>query len=80
LFDELEGMLLDDFAGGTLTMKRLFEQHNIGKPYIRKNYVDALNNLEQSQKIEVRVAEDKKRRNVKGQFADHLIVVFPPKQ
>jgi three-Cys-motif partner protein len=78
--DELEGMLLDYFAGQTINMEKLFELHNIGKPYIRKNYVDALNNLEESHKIEVRVAADKKRRKAKGQFADHLIVVFPPKQ
>ncbi|MEB3120248.1 MAG: three-Cys-motif partner protein TcmP [Snowella sp.] len=78
--DNLEEMLLEDFSGQTITMEKLFEQHNIGKPYIRRNYVDTLNNLEESHKIEVRVAEDKKRRKAKGQFADHLIVVFPAKQ
>ena len=78
--DDLEEMLLEDFAGQSITMEKLFEKHNVGKPYIRRNYVDALNNLEESHKIEVRVAEDKKRRKAKGQFADHLIVVFPPKQ
>jgi len=78
--DELEGMLLDDFAGQSLTMEKIYELHNVGKCYISKNYKDALINLENRGKIEVKVAEDKKRRKGKGQFADHLIVVFPPKQ
>jgi three-Cys-motif partner protein len=78
--DKLEEILLDDFSGQTLTMEKLFEQHNIGKPYIRRNYVEVLNKLEESNKIQVKVAQGKKRRKVKGQFADHLIVIFPSKQ
>ena len=76
-------MLLEDFSGQTITMEKLFEQHNVGKPYIRRNYVDALNNLEESKKINVidtKVEQGKKRRKAKGQFADRLIVIFPPKQ
>jgi hypothetical protein len=78
--DKLEEILLDDFSGQTLTMEKLFEQHNIGKPYIRRNYLEVLNKLEESNKIQVKVAQGKKRRKVKGQFADHLIVIFPSKQ
>ncbi len=38
--DDLEDMLLDEFAGETLTMLETFERHNHGRRYIKKNYKD----------------------------------------
>ncbi|MBE9242200.1 three-Cys-motif partner protein TcmP [Synechocystis salina] len=78
--NDLQEMLLNDFSGKIITMKELFEKHNIDKPYIRSNYVDVLNNLEEQGKINVKVKSGKKRRKVKGQFADHLTICFPIKQ
>jgi len=75
--DELEGMLLDYFAGKSLTMKKIYELHNVGKCYISKNYKDALINLEVKGKIEALPALSNRR---KGTFADSVIVTFPSKQ
>ena len=36
--DDLAEMLLTYFAGRTLTMKQIFDQHNVGTPYISRNY------------------------------------------
>ena len=44
--DELENLLLDEFAGKTLTMLEVYNQHHVGKRYIKKNYKQALLKLE----------------------------------
>jgi three-Cys-motif partner protein len=76
--DELESMLLDTFSGRSMTMKEVYDQHHVGKPYISKNYKTALGNLESQGKIIVHSPSGKKRR--KGTFADGLRVTFPAKQ
>ncbi|CAD0230413.1 three-Cys-motif partner protein TcmP [Planktothrix agardhii] len=72
--DDLENMLLDEFAGQTLRMKDIYHRHHIGKRYIERNYKDALLKLEEQGKI---ITEPSKRR--KGTFGDEVIVTFPPK-
>lgn len=76
--DQLESMLLDNFSGKTMTVAEIYDQHHVGKPYIKKNYKTALSNLESQGKVTVHSPEDKKRR--KGTFADDLKVTFPVKQ
>jgi hypothetical protein len=79
--DELESMLLDKFSGRCLTMKEIYDQHNVGKPYIKKNYKTALGNLEAQNKI-VADPPANKRQKRKGEvtFADSVKVIFPSKQ
>ncbi|MEQ9370700.1 MAG: three-Cys-motif partner protein TcmP [Coleofasciculus chthonoplastes F3-SA18-01] len=72
--DELTDMLLDEFAGQTMTMIEVYQRHHIGKRYIKKNYKDALLKLEVQGKIR---AEPSKRK--KNTFADKVNVTFPPK-
>ncbi|WP_354635581.1 three-Cys-motif partner protein TcmP [Planktothricoides raciborskii] len=78
--DELEDMLLDKFAGKTMTMLEVYEQHHVGKRYIKTNYKEALKKLESQGKITVDPPASKRRKN-KGQttFADDVKVTFPPK-
>jgi len=75
--DDLTEMLLKDIAGRRLTMKQVFEEHNVGKPYISKNYKDALRQLEADGKITVSPPANR-RRKVKGEvtFADDTVVQF----
>lgn len=68
-------MLLDKFAGQTLTMEEVYNQHHIGKRYIKKNYKEILLKLEAEGKI---TANPVKRR--KNTFGDDVEVTFPPKQ
>jgi hypothetical protein len=70
--DQLESMLLEDFAGETLTMQEIYERHHIGRRFIEKNYKDALLRLEQGAKIRTEPAERRK-----GTFAGHVRVSFP---
>ena len=75
--DELGRMLLETFAGEQLTMAEVYEQHNVGRRYIKKNYKEALLQLEQAGQITVTLPPHKKRRR-SGTFADDLGVIFPP--
>ena len=49
--DDLEDMLLELFAGKTVSMMEVFDKHNYGHRYIKKNYKDILTKMEQAGKI-----------------------------
>lgn len=72
--DELESMLLSQFAGRTMTIEQIYEQHNVDRPYVKKNYREALLNLEQARKIVTNPAAEKRR---KGTFSHTVQVTFP---
>lgn len=78
--DDLENMLLNEFAGQTLTMEAIYNQHHVGKRYISKNYKEALRKLEQQGKIIVDPPASK-RRKYKGEitFGEQVKVTFLPK-
>ncbi|MDF0555170.1 three-Cys-motif partner protein TcmP [Kamptonema sp. UHCC 0994] len=78
--DALENMLLDEFLGQTLTMEEIYNQHNVGKRYISKNYKDALRKLEQQGQIMVDPPASKRKKQ-KGEitFGGGVRVTFPPK-
>ncbi|MFB2938951.1 three-Cys-motif partner protein TcmP [Aerosakkonemataceae cyanobacterium BLCC-F154] len=75
LIEKLKNMLMDEFAGQTITMIDIYEQHHVGKRYIKKNYKDALLQLEAQGKITAIPAKRKKNT-----FGDNVQVIFPPKQ
>jgi three-Cys-motif partner protein len=78
--DDLENMLLHEFAGQTLTMEAIYNQHHVGKRYISKNYKEALKKLEQRGKI-IADPPASKRRKYKGEitFGENVTVTFLPK-
>ncbi|NJL68428.1 MAG: three-Cys-motif partner protein TcmP [Microcoleus sp. SM1_3_4] len=78
--DDLENMLLNEFAGQTLTMKEIYNQHHVGKRYISKNYKEALRKLEQQGKIIAEPPATGRKKN-KGEitFGDKVRVTFPLK-
>lgn len=73
--DELENMLLDEFASQTMTVIEIYNRHHVGKRYVKKNYKDVLLKLEARGRI---TACPYKRR--KNTLADEVRVTFPPKQ
>lgn len=76
--DDLEDMLLREYAGRQMTMKEVFERHNYGRRYISKNYKDVLLKMEIDGKI---AAEPPHTDRPKGTFSDKVIVSFPgPKE
>lgn len=71
-FDGLKDELPKMFAGETLSMKEIYEQHSVDTPFIKKNYKDALLALE----VEGRIKANPDKRK-KDTFADHVMVTFP---
>jgi len=78
--DDLEGMLLDYFAGREMTMLEIYDQHHVGKRYIKSNYKSVLSKLEAQGKITASPpADTRRKRNGEPTFRDSVIVTFPPK-
>lgn len=72
--DDLEKMLLTEFAGQTLPMQAIYERHNVGRRFIKKNYKDALISLEHSNKI---TADPPAVQRRQGTFGDNVRATFP---
>ncbi len=76
--DDLAGMLLERFAGQTLTAGEVFERHNVGTRFIGRNYKDVLRKMEAEGLIKTNPPAPQ-RRKLKGEvtFADRVVVKFP---
>ncbi len=79
--DDLEDMLLELFAGKTASMLEIFDKHNYGHRYIKKNYKDILTKMEQVGKITGDPPYTQRpKRNREVTCADGTRFTFPPKQ
>jgi three-Cys-motif partner protein len=79
-FEDLEGMLISEFAGMTLSRKEIYERHNVGRRFISSNYREALIDLEQLGKIITNPpANQRQQRKGIRTFGDNVKVTFPPK-
>jgi hypothetical protein len=75
--DDLEQMLLTKFAGRTVTVEQVYQEHNIGTPYIEKNYKDVLRKLEAKGKIIAKVPATQ-RKKYKGEVTvNNVSFTFP---
>jgi len=70
--DRLEDDLVTAFAGRSVPMIDIYHEHNVGTPYIKKNYKAALTNLEAAERIST-----SKPNRPKGTFADKVVATFP---
>lgn len=75
--DDLEGLLLDEFAGQTLSTQDVYDRHNVGRPYTMTNYKAVLLKMEERGLIKAD-RPGKKRR--KGTFPEDILVTFPARQ
>jgi three-Cys-motif partner protein len=71
--DDLEQMLLDEFADRTMSVREIFDAHNVGRPYLLKNYKAVLLKLER----ETRITTNPSKRKA-NTMADHVKVTFSP--
>ncbi len=85
--DELEGLLLEEFAGRTISMVDIFNEHNLlgpnsrhnyMLPYTDKNYKDVLTTMEQAGKITANPSYSQRPKR-KGAItcADATMFTFP---
>ena len=57
----LKAELLKKFAGKSLSVRDIYFQHNIGRPYIEKNYKEAIRQLETERMVSLNPAADKRK-------------------
>jgi hypothetical protein len=76
--DDLESILLKDFAGRSLSLEALYEEHSVGKPYLLKNDRDVLRQLEHSGKIIADPpAERRPKRKGEVTLSEKVMATFP---
>jgi three-Cys-motif partner protein len=73
--DDLEQMLLIKYAGQKTNMQWIYEEHSVGRPFLEKNYRDALKNLENQGLI---ITYPPKSQRRPGTFSDRVQIIFPP--
>ena len=76
--DDLEGMLLDMFAGQTIPFRELYERHSVGRPFAVSNYKARLKDMESRGLVVAFKTGGGTRR--KGTFADDVLITFPERQ
>lgn len=70
--------LLEGYKGRTLTVKELYEEHSVGRPYILKNYQDVLRELEEENRITADPIASKRRLYAgRVTFPEYVKVTFP---
>jgi three-Cys-motif partner protein len=72
--DDLQNMLLEQFAGQTLNTQQIYDLHNVGLPYTMKNYKAILLEMEKNQLIQTYPPSTKRKKNT---FGDNVWVTFP---
>ena len=79
--DDLGEMLLEQYAGTSMTMGEIYDDHNYGHRFIEKNYKAVLNQLESEGRISCDPpAEQRRMRLGERTFADTTTVTFPRKR
>jgi hypothetical protein len=73
--DDLQGMLLHQYAGRTIDFIPLYEDHSVDKPYVKKNYKDVLKALLEAGKITAVNARTGKPPR-KNSFSDEMRITF----
>jgi three-Cys-motif partner protein len=72
--DDLQGMLLEQFAGQTLSTLEIYDLHNVDRPYTMKNYKTILLDMEKKQLIKTDPPFAKRKKDT---FGDNIKVTFP---
>ena len=73
--DDLQGVLLEQYAGQTIDFLTLYEKHSVDRPYIKKNYKEVLRIMFEMGLISaVNPKTNKPPR--KGSFSDEMRITF----
>jgi hypothetical protein len=73
--EDLQDMLLRDYSAQTIDFNRLYENHSVDKPFVRKNYKDVLKILLENGKISA-VNRKTGKPPKKGTFSDEMRITF----
>lgn len=72
---------MKEYAGQEIRFQNLYDEHNVGRPFVARNYRDILTELELAGKVVCEPPYTKRRRNKdKVSFGPKTVVKFPPGQ
>ena len=72
--DDLEGLLLTRFVGQRISVDEIYQTHNVGRPYLRKNYKEVLRAMEVKGLVR---ADPPREHRPKNTLADATLITFP---
>ena len=72
--DDLEKQLVEFYTGKTTTRKLIYEEHSIGRPFLKSNYRVALMNLENTGMITTYPPKNLRRQDT---FSENVKIIFP---
>jgi three-Cys-motif partner protein len=75
--DELKNTLLEIFAGKSISVLELYDIHNLGTNYIKRNYKEVLKQLEKEGNTTTFPTSENRKKNT---MADDVLVTFPAKK
>ena len=78
--DDLKVDLLKTFAGKSVTVECIFEQHNLGTPYVLKNYKDAVRELMRDGKVPEGTRTEEHKPSLRYPYKvmpDDVLIRFP---
>lgn len=78
--EDLAQALLREYAGRTMSVREVFEQHQIGKRYTLKNYQDAIRKLETEKRVQADPPADRRVRGGRITVGHGVRITFPPKE
>lgn len=73
--DQLSELLLHDYTGKNISFQKLYEEHSVNRPYIKRNYKDVLIQLYQSGQITA-INQKTMKPPRKGTFSDEMLISF----
>ncbi len=77
-FQDLSDLICAEFAGRRMSVEEVFDEHNVGTPYVLRNYKDALIKLEDRGRVYANPTADvRPRRKGRVTMANHVQIVFP---
>lgn len=71
--DKLKESLLNHFNGRTISVQDIYETHNLGTPYLKRNYKEALKQMESQELISATPPSSERRRDT---IADTVVIHF----
>lgn len=78
---DLRRELAGTFAGRTLAMVEVYEQHHVDRPWVKRDYKQALSRMEEEGHLRAKPPRGQRRlRNGEPTFADDVVVTFPPRK
>ena len=76
--EDLKTMILKEFSGRTLSMEQIYNAHHAGKRFVKRNYKQALQDLEEAGRLTADPpAEKRPTKKGKITFGDRVNVTIP---